>query len=102
MHPKSLHIRSARLIDPGQSRFDEEVDLVVEEGKVSRIGRGLATPSGARVIEAMAQQGVLGGVPVSRLLPEQSHVQDLIIVANTEVNSDDDRARFIDALRAAI
>jgi glycine dehydrogenase subunit 1 len=44
----------------------------------------------------------LGGVPVSRLLPEQSHVQDLIIVANTEVNSDDDRARFIDALRAAI
>jgi glycine dehydrogenase subunit 1 len=58
--------------------------------------------NGARVIEAMAQQGVLGGVPVSRLLPEQSHVQDLIIVANTEVNSDDDRARFIDALRAAI
>ncbi len=51
MHPTSLHIRSARLTDPGQSRL-EEVDVVIEGGKISRIGKGLATPTGARVIDA--------------------------------------------------
>src|SRR5665213_3518124 len=39
----------------------------------------------ARTIEHMAAAGVLGGVPVSRLLPGQG-LDDLVLVANTEVN----------------
>ena len=51
----------------------------------------------AQVVEKMAEAGVLGGVPVSRLLPNAG-LDDLIIVANTEVNSDEDRTAFIEAL----
>ncbi len=51
----------------------------------------------AEVVEALAQKGVLGGVPVSRLLPEAG-LDDLLIVANTEVNTDEDRAAFVAAL----
>ena len=55
----------------------------------------------AAIIEKMAGAGVLGGVPVSRLLPNAG-LDDLIIVANTEVNTDDDRAAFVAALKGAI
>jgi glycine dehydrogenase subunit 1 len=51
----------------------------------------------AEVVEALAGKGVLGGVPVSRLLPEAG-LDDLLIVANTEVNTDEDRAAFVAAL----
>lgn len=55
----------------------------------------------ANVIEAMAAKGVLGGVPVSRLLPGQG-LDDLILVANTEVNTEEDRAAFVAALQGAL
>jgi len=51
----------------------------------------------AGVVEALAEKGVLGGVPVSRLLPDVG-LDDLLIVANTEVNTDEDRAAFVAAL----
>ncbi len=51
----------------------------------------------AQVAEALAAKGVLGGVPVSRLLPDAG-LDDLLIVANTEVNTDEDRAAFVAAL----
>ena len=53
------------------------------------------------VIERMAQRGVLGGVPMARLWPGQG-LDDLIIVANTEINTDEDRTSFVEALRSAI
>ena len=56
----------------------------------------------AAIIENMAQRGVLGGVPASRLLPGDKSVADLIIVANSEVNTDEDRAAFVDALRHSL
>jgi len=56
----------------------------------------LSRPAAA-VVEAMAEKGVLAGVPVSRLLPGQG-LDDLLIVANTEVNTDEDRAAFVAAL----
>jgi glycine dehydrogenase subunit 1 len=45
------------------------------------------------LIEALARRGVLGGVPVSRLLPEAG-LDDLIVVASTETNTDADRAAY--------
>ena len=55
----------------------------------------------ADVIEKLAAKGVLGGVPVSRLLSGKG-VDDLIIVANTEVNTDEDRATFVAALKEVL
>jgi glycine dehydrogenase subunit 1 len=55
----------------------------------------------AQVIDRMAERGLLGGVPFSRLSPRSGH-DDLILVANTEVNTDEDRAAFVDALQGAL
>lgn len=48
--PDVLHFRRVRLLDPG-SGLDRELDLIVGDGNVRRIGRGLSTPRGARRIE---------------------------------------------------
>ncbi|HSU99694.1 MAG TPA: glycine dehydrogenase, partial [Roseiarcus sp.] len=49
------------------------------------------------LIEALAKRGVIGGLPVSRLLP-QAGLDDCIVVASTETNTDDDRANYARAL----
>ncbi len=56
----------------------------------------------AEVIEKLAAKGVLGGVPVSRLMPGKPELSDLIVVASTEVNTDDDRAAYAKALREVL
>jgi glycine dehydrogenase subunit 1 len=55
----------------------------------------------AETVEKLARKGVLGGVPVSRLLPKAG-LDDLLIVANTEVNTDEDRAAFVAALKEVL
>jgi len=52
-------------------------------------------------VERLAAQGILAGVPVSRLLPGQG-LDDLLLVASTEVNSDEDRAALAEALAKSI
>jgi glycine dehydrogenase subunit 1 len=55
----------------------------------------------AKVVEALAARGVLAGVPVSRLLPDAG-LDDLLLVASTEVNMDEDRATFVSALKEVL
>ena len=57
---------------------------------------------GGEVIEKLAEKGVLGGVPASRLAPGNADLADLIIVASTEVNADEDRAAYVKALREVL
>ena len=56
----------------------------------------------AEVIEKLAAKGVLGGVPASRLSPDNPDLRDLIIVASTEVNTDADREAYVKALKAVL
>ncbi|MBK8174101.1 MAG: aminomethyl-transferring glycine dehydrogenase subunit GcvPA [Rhodospirillales bacterium] len=56
----------------------------------------------ADVVERMAGKGVLGGVPVSRLLPAWPEVDRLVLVATTETNSDGDMDAFVAALRESL
>ena len=51
----------------------------------------------AALVETMAREGVLAGVPVSRLLPGAG-LDDLLLVANTEINTAADRDAFLAAL----
>ena len=44
---------------------------------------------------------MLAGVPVSRLLPGAG-LDDLLIVASTEINTDEDRAAFVAALKEVL
>jgi len=50
----------------------------------------------AEVVDALAVKGILGGVPASRLMADAG--RDLLIVAATETNTDDDIAAFAEAL----
>ena len=56
----------------------------------------------AAVVEKLAARGILGGVPASRLDPGRPEVRDLIIVASTEVNTDEDRAAYTAALKQVL
>jgi glycine cleavage system P protein (glycine dehydrogenase) subunit 1 len=58
--------------------------------------------SGVDVIEKLAAKGVLGGVPAARLWPGNPDLADLIIVASTEFNTDDDRAAYAKALKEVL
>jgi len=60
----------------------------------------LAKPA-AEVVERLAERGVLAGVPVSRLLPGAG-LDSLLLVASTEVNTDDDRAALCAALKEVL
>jgi glycine dehydrogenase subunit 1 len=50
------------------------------------------------VVETLAAKGILAGVPVSRLLPGAG-LDDLLLIASSEVNTDDDRAALVAALK---
>ena len=84
-------------------------------GRLARIpGVELVTPAffneftlklpkaAAPVVDALAQKGILAGVPASRLMPHEAAARDLLIVAATETNTDDDFAAFETALTEAL
>ncbi len=56
----------------------------------------------APVVAALAEYGVLGGVPLSRLYPERDDLADLLLVAATETVTDDDMTQFAHALTEAL
>jgi len=56
----------------------------------------------ARVVEQLARRGVLGGVPYSRLAPARRELADLIVVAATELNTEQDCAAYADALQEVL
>ena len=55
----------------------------------------------AELIEVLAAQGIIAGLPVSRLAPDAG-LDDLIVVANTEINTGEDRTAYADALAKAL
>jgi glycine dehydrogenase subunit 1 len=55
----------------------------------------------AEVVETLAARGILAGVPASRLFPNDA-LDDLLLVASTEVNTDEDRAALVEGLRGAL
>lgn len=57
----------------------------------------LPRPAGD-VVEELAGKGVLAGVPVSRLYPDAADLADLMLVAATETNTEDDVDRLVAAL----
>jgi glycine dehydrogenase subunit 1 len=52
----------------------------------------------AGVVDALAERGVLGGVPLSRLAPDNDALKDLMVVAATEMTTDEE----LDALAGAL
>ena len=61
----------------------------------------LPRPS-APLVDALAKKGVLAGVPASRLMPHEREAENLLIVAATETNTDEDFAQFAHALKEVL
>ena len=57
-----------------------------------------ATP----VVAALAERGILGGIPVSRLHPDHPELANLLLVAATEMVTADDIDRFAAGLRETL
>ena len=55
----------------------------------------------ASIVDALAAKNVLGGVPVSRLAPDAG-LDDVLVVAATEANSEDDISAFQTALQEVL
>jgi glycine dehydrogenase subunit 1 len=56
----------------------------------------------APVVDLLAKTGVLAGVPVSRLVPDDPAVENLIVLAATELTTDDDIDMLGECLHAVL
>jgi glycine dehydrogenase subunit 1 len=56
----------------------------------------------APVVERLARENILAGVPVSRLEPSDPHVEKLVVLAATELTTDDHIAALCTGLREAL
>jgi glycine dehydrogenase subunit 1 len=56
----------------------------------------------ALLVDALANKGVIAGVPASRLMPHEKAAANLLIVAATETATDDDFAAFEHALKQSV
>jgi glycine dehydrogenase subunit 1 len=54
------------------------------------------------IVERLAEEGILAGVPLVRLYPERPEATALLLVAATEMNSDEDIALLSGRLREAL
>jgi len=54
------------------------------------------------VVDALAARNIIAGVPASRLMPREGVARDLLIVAATETNTDEDCDAFAKALAEVV
>jgi glycine dehydrogenase subunit 1 len=92
------HANAVTLADQIDSLADTEVlnDHFFNEFTVR-----LPKPA-VEVVNGLAEKGVLAGVPVSRLYPSMPDVENLMLVAVTETNTESDFNAFIDLLKKAL
>jgi glycine dehydrogenase subunit 1 len=60
------------------------------------------TKPAAPVVDALADRGILGGVPVSRLYPNEPALANLLVLAATETNTDADMDALANALKEVL
>jgi glycine dehydrogenase subunit 1 len=58
--------------------------------------------SAAQVVDRLADRKILGGVPASRLYPHVPEFDNLLIVAATETNTEEDAAAYALTLREVL
>ena len=53
-------------------------------------------------VDRMSEKGVLAGIPVSRLINNNKELDNFIVVASTETNTEDDMNSYIEAANEAL
>jgi dihydroorotase len=76
----SILIRGGRVIDPSRST-DGEADVLIEEGKITAVGRGVEAPEGATIIDAKGKVVAPGLIDLHVHLREPGQ-EDLETVAS--------------------
>lgn len=56
----------------------------------------------AKVVSKLAERGILAGVPVSRFYPDMEGLEDLLLIASTEVNSLEDMDALVRGLEEVL
>jgi glycine dehydrogenase subunit 1 len=56
----------------------------------------------AEIVETLAAKGILAGVPVSRFYPDREELNDILLVAATEMTTAEDIDRLEQALREVL
>jgi glycine dehydrogenase subunit 1 len=56
----------------------------------------------AEVVGVLADKRVLAGVPVSRFFPDRHELADLLLIASTELSTDEDMDRLAEGLREVL
>lgn len=74
---------------------------IMSEAFFNEIMVDLGKPA-APVVNKLAELGILGGVPLSRLFPGKPAVENLLLLAATETVCEDDMKRLSSALREAV
>jgi len=98
-----------RLAELNHAKAVELADRIAQTGKAEVVSDSffneftlrLPKPA-AEVVEALARRGILGGVPVSRFYPDKPDLANLLLVAATETNSEEDMARLSAALEEVL
>ncbi len=75
----SLIIKGGRVVDPSQG-VDDILDIVVDNGKIKEIGKGLAAPSGSEIVDAAGKYVVPGLVDIHVHFrdPGQEYKEDIV------------------------
>jgi glycine dehydrogenase subunit 1 len=74
---------------------------VLNDGFFNEFTLALPKPA-AGVVDALVVQGVLAGVPVSRLYPDRPELANLLLVAATETNTEADMDEFAAKLQEVL
>ncbi len=56
----------------------------------------------AEVVDGLAERGVLGGVPLSRLAPDNAALTDVLVVATTEMTTDAEIDALVEGLKEVL
>jgi glycine dehydrogenase subunit 1 len=88
LETKLARLKSVRVLS--QSYFNEFA---------VHLGDGM---DAADVVEALAAQGILAGVPASRLYPEYVELRPVLLVAATETATAQDMDRLVDGLKGIL
>lgn len=92
------HALAVRLADRLEAVAGVEV---LNHGFFNEFTVKLPVPA-APVVDALAENGLLAGVPVSRLYPDRPELANLLLVAVTETNTEDQFAALAGGLEGAL
>ncbi len=92
-HKKTTQLKAALEEIPGVS--------VLNQAFFNEISISLPKPA-TEVVEALAEKDVLGGVPASRLFSQDKNVSNILILAATELVTDEDISILVDTLKEVL